>query len=219
MGIAGRYSGVMGIYSKLVFPYLCDWGMSSRQLAELRAEVLSPVKGNVLEIGAGTGLNLPHYGGSVEQLVLVDPNPGMHRLLKRRLSKAEVPAVKKVGRAESLPFPDDSFDYVVSTFVMCSIPQREQAIEEIFRVLRPSGSLVFLEHGLSPDPDVRRWQRRLNPIQRRIGDGCRLDVDIPALVRSAPFTLADLREGYFARAPKFLGYLYRGSAVKRLAGG
>ncbi len=208
----------MGVYSKLVFPYLCDWGMSSRQLAELRADVLSPVGGEVLEIGAGTGLNLPHYGDSVEQLVLIDPNPGMHRLLKRRLGKAKVPAVKQVGRAESLPFPDDSFDYVVSTFVMCSIPRRKQAMAEIFRVLRPGGSLVFLEHGLSPDPSVRRWQRRLNPIQKRIGDGCRLDIDIPALVRSAPFTMADLGEGYFARAPKFLGYLYRGTAVKRLAG-
>ncbi len=205
----------MGIYSNVIFPRLCDWGMSCARLAALRSEALAPVHGEVLEIGAGTGLNIPHYRDGVERLVMVDPNPGMHRLLQRRLAKTEIQAEKQVGRAEALPFLDESFDFVVSTFVMCSIPHLEQAMRELFRVLRPRGKLVFLEHGVSPDERVQKWQRRLNPIQRRIGDGCRLDVDVPSTVHSVPFEIEQIDEGYLGRAPRFLSYLYRGAAGKR----
>ena len=173
----------MGVYSRVIFPRLCDWVMNDPRMAALRSELLADVGGEVLEIGFGTGLNLPHYPEHVRRITTVDPNPGMNRLARRRIAEGGIAVDQRVLSGEALPFEDGSFDCVVSTWTLCSIPDAGRALGEVHRVLRPGGRFLFLEHGLSEDSRVQRWQRRLNPIQRVLGDGCRLDLDVPATRR------------------------------------
>jgi ubiquinone/menaquinone biosynthesis C-methylase UbiE len=203
----------VGFYSQVVFPRLCDLLLSQPTIAAHRCALLACAGGQVLEIGFGTGLNLPHYPAGVASLTAVDPNGAMHHLARRRIRKAAFPVQPCVLSGERLPFDADSFDCVVSTFTLCSIEDVEQALAEARRVLKPGGTLLFLEHGLSPQPWVQKWQRRLNGLQRRLGDGCRLDRDIKDLV-TRYFGTVEVEEGYLARAPRTHGYLYRGVARK-----
>src|SRR5262249_29531256 len=172
------------------------------------------VGGGVLEIGFGTGLNLAHYPDHVRRITTVDPNPGMNRLALRRIAASGIEVDRRTLGGESVPFEDGRFDCVGSTWTLCSIPEAGRALGEVYRVLRPGGRFVFLEHGLSDDAGVRRWQRRLNPIQRLLADGCRLDLDVPALVGGQPF--ADIRVERFEveRVPRTHGTMYRGRAAK-----
>jgi SAM-dependent methyltransferase len=204
----------MGFYSQVIFPRLCDWLMSDPKLAALRSDSLAPVSGEVLEIGFGTGLNLPHYPDSVRRITTVDPNPGMGRRALHRVAASGILVDQHVLSGEDLPFDEASFDCAVSTWTLCSIPDALRAVREIYRVLNPGGRFFFLEHGLSDHPRVRAWQRRLNPIQRRLGDGCRLDLDVEGVVRSQPF--ADVRVERFVidRMPRTHGTMFRGMAVK-----
>ena len=139
----------MGLYSRVVFPRLCDWVMSDPRMAGLRSELLADVGGEVLEIGFGTGLNLPHYPEHVRRITTVDPNPGMNRLARRRIAEGGIDVDQRVLSGEALPFEDGTFDCVVSTWTLCSIPDAGRALGEVYRVLRPGGRFVFLEHGLS----------------------------------------------------------------------
>jgi SAM-dependent methyltransferase len=204
----------MGFYSRVIFPRLCDWLMSDPKLAALRSESLAQVGGAVLEIGFGTGLNLPHYPESVRRITTVDPNPGMGRRARPRIAASGIVVEERVLSGEDLPFADAWFDCAVSTWTLCSIPEPHRAVREIYRVLKPGGRFFFLEHGLGADPRVRVWQRRLNPIQRRLGNGCRLDLDVEAVVRSQSF--ADVRFERFVidRVPRTHGTTFRGVAVK-----
>lgn len=204
----------MGFYSRVVFPHLCDFLLGRPQVARHRRELLAGATGEALEIGLGTGLNLPHYSPHVRKVTAVDPNPGMHRLACRRAARFGIEADLRPLRGEALPFKDETFDTVVSTFTLCSIDEADQAVAEVYRVLRPGGRFLFLEHGLSPDPGTAKWQRRLNPLERRLGDGCRLDKDIPALVRRQPFRSVEVREFDLERTPGTHGHLYRGTAVR-----
>jgi SAM-dependent methyltransferase len=204
----------MGLYTRWIFPHLCDLVMSHSSIDRLRRDLLAEVSGSVLEIGLGTGLNLPHYPAGVSRLWAVDPGAGMTRLARRRMDRSGKEVDLHHQSAESLPFPDEWFDNVVSTWTMCSIPDASRALSEIHRVLRPGGRLLFLEHGLSDDLSVQRWQRRLNPIQSRVGDGCRLDLDIETLVRAQPFSLVRIDRIFLERAPRTHGTLYRGVATK-----
>ena len=165
----------MGIYSRLIFPRFCDWAMRNPRMARLRREVLSEVDGEILEIGFGTGLNLEHYPEHVRHLTAVDPGVGMARIARRRIEQSRVDVDLHVQTAEELPFEDERFDCVVSTWTLCSIQEAQRAVSEIGRVLKPGGRYIFLEHGLGDDPGVQRWQRRLTPLQRRVAGGCRLD--------------------------------------------
>lgn len=205
----------MSWYSRRVFPLLCDWALGSAEVAELRKKLLQTAVGRVLEIGFGTGLNLPHYPPQVENLVLIEPNEGMHRRAWRRLQQASIGFEVHRADGQDLPFDDQSFDTVVSTFTLCSIPNVAKALAECHRVLRSGGRFLYLEHGLSPDPAVQRWQRRLNRLQMWLGDGCHLDRDIASLVRQQPFAEESLQQFYLARAPRTLGYLYRGIVRRR----
>ena len=146
------------LYSKHVFPCLCDWAMSSKELHPLRKQSLRNVSGRVLEIGFGTGLNLPFYPEDVEEVYAVDVNPEMAPMALARIEKVSFPVQHHVISGEAMPMENDSFDFVVSTFTLCSIAKVEQAIVEIWRVLRPGGGFCFLEHGLSSDPSVASWQ-------------------------------------------------------------
>ncbi|MBV8608845.1 MAG: class I SAM-dependent methyltransferase, partial [Singulisphaera sp.] len=155
----------MGIYSRVILPQLCDWVMNDPRMARLRTDLLAAVGGEVLEIGFGTGLNLPHYPAHVRRITTVDPNPGMARRARHRVAKSGIVVQQRTLSGEALPFEDGTFDCVVSTWTLCSIPEVGRALAEVYRVLWPGGRLVFLKHGRSDDPGVQRWQRRLNPIQ------------------------------------------------------
>jgi ubiquinone/menaquinone biosynthesis C-methylase UbiE len=204
----------MGIYSRIVFPRLCDWVMSDPRMAKLRREALADVGGEVLEIGFGTGLNLPHYPEPVRRITTVDPNPGMSRIAQRRIAGSGIEVDQRAMSGEALPFEDETFDSVVSTWTLCSISDVRRALGEVYRVLKPGGRFVFLEHGLSEDPKVQRWQRRLNPIQRRLADGCRLDLDIEAVVRGQPFRDVKVDRFVMERVPRTHGTMYRGTVTK-----
>ena len=204
----------MGLYSRHVFPRLCDWSMRAPHIARLRRDVLAGVDGEILEIGFGTGLNLGHYPEHVRHLTAVDPRVGMTRIARRRIERSHIDVDLRVQTAEELPFQDGRFDCVVSTWTLCSIRDARRAIGEIGRVLRPGGHYVFLEHGLGEDAGVQQWQHRLTPLQRRLADGCRLDVDIEALIRKGPFREVQVERFLLESTPRIVGSMYRGVAVK-----
>ncbi len=205
----------MGIYSNLIFPRLLDITMSGEPCPQYRQAVLSQVSGDVLEIGFGTGLNLPFYPDSIKQLTIVEPNSGATAIAQKRIAASPINVQTHVLSGENLPFADASFDTVVSTWTICSIPNVHQALSEIYRVLRPGGRFCFVEHGLSQDSSVQTWQNRLNPIQKVIGDGCHLNRNIAELVQHH-FDRVEIKQDYAEGLPKFIGYTYQGIAWKQL---
>lgn len=184
----------MSFYSRHVFPHLLDWIMSQPAFMAARSELLSEVTGDVLEIGFGTGLNLDYYPASVDSLTTVDVNPGVHRLAEKRLAHSRLPVKFELVSGERLPMPDNSYDAVVSTWTLCSIPDVASALKEIRRVLKPEGRFYFVEHGLSPDPSIAKWQHRLTPLQKVIADGCHLNRDTLKLIEQAGMTTEHYRQ-------------------------
>ncbi len=203
----------MGFYSQTIAPRLLDWGMSDPSLALYRREVLSDVQGEVLEIGFGTGINLSYYPEHLQQLVTVDANPGMNALAQKRIESSNIRVDNRVLNGENLPMADNTFDCVVSTWTLCSIANVEQALKEIYRVLKPGGRFFFIEHGLSDDPKVQVWQNRLNPINKAIAVGCNLNRNIKELVE-AQFKNVTVEQFYTPKSPKISGYMYKGVASK-----
>src|SRR5438105_12720888 len=204
----------MNLYSQLIFPRLCDFFLDRPDVAGHRRELLAHACGDVLEIGFGTGLNLPYYPERVHKLTAVDPNPGMHRLAQRRIKQTGIEVDQQVLSGERLLFEDRRFDCAVSTFTLCSIEDVAQALTEVYRVLKSGGTFLFLEHGLSPEPSVQKWQRRLNWLQVRLANGCHLDRNMRELVAAQPFASVEVEEFYLERTPRTHGYLYRGVATK-----
>jgi len=204
----------MGLYSNVIFPRCYDWFIDLPHWSKYRRQQLASVAGEILEIGVGTGLNLPHYPGHVRKITTVDPNPGMNKRLQRRIEQTGIEVDMHILGSEELPFESDVFDCVVSTITFCSIARVEQALKELYRVLKPGGRLLFLEHGLTPDAKVCRWQRRLNWVQGRIGDGCRLDLNVQELLETQPFGSVEIENFYMEKTPRTHGYMYHGVAVK-----
>jgi ubiquinone/menaquinone biosynthesis C-methylase UbiE len=204
----------MRFFSQVIVPRLCDFLLNKSLLARHRRKLLAGACGDVLEIGFGTGLNLPYYPERVHKLTAVDPNPGMHRLAQKRIEQRGIEIDQQVLGGERLPFEDGRFDCAVSTFTLCSVGEVAQAVREVYRVLRSGGKFLFLEHGLSPEPGVQKWQRRLNGLQVRLANGCHLDRDVKALVAAQPFASVEVEGFYLARTPRTHGYLYRGVATK-----
>ena len=204
----------MGLYSRFIFPLLCDWSMRNPRMADLRREVLSAADGEILEIGFGTGLNLEHYPEYVTHLTAVDPGLGMIRIARHRIEQSHIDVDIRVHTAEELPFEDEQFDCVVSTWTLCSVQEAHRAISEIGRVLKPGGQFLFLEHGLGDDPRVQRWQRSLTALQRRVADGCRLDVEIDTLIRGGAWAEVRVDRFLLEGTPRIVGSMYRGAAVK-----
>ncbi|TVP63184.1 MAG: class I SAM-dependent methyltransferase [Leptolyngbya sp. LCM1.Bin17] len=204
----------MGFYSERILPYLLDFSLSDPTLGEYRRQTLAQVSGQVLEIGFGTGLNLSYYPDAIRQIVTVDPNPGVHRLAEKRIAQGAIAVDHHILGGETLPMDNHTFDSVVSTFTLCSIPRVDQALGEIYRVLKPGGRFFFMEHGLSPEPGVQAWQHRLTPLQKRMGDGCHLDRNIQQLVEQQFDTVA-ITADYAKPLPRIVGYLYRGVATKQ----
>ncbi|MEM1367541.1 MAG: class I SAM-dependent methyltransferase [Cyanobacteria bacterium P01_H01_bin.15] len=188
--------------------------MSNSEFTAYRRQLLADVAGEVLEIGMGTGLNLAHYPESVTQLVAIDPNLGTHRLARKRLKETSAPVELRVLNGESLPLADHSFDCVVSTWTLCSIPNVQAAIAEIERVLKPGGRFFFVEHGLSGQAEVAWWQNRLTPLQKIIADGCHLNRDMEQLICDH-FGQINVKKFYSPSFPKPVGYMYFGIADKK----
>lgn len=202
-----------GWYERHVLPYLIDFACGMKAVREQREKVVPLARGRVLEVGIGTGLNLRHYDkAKVEKIVGLDPALEMHRLARKRMQRAGL-EVELVGLpAERIPFRDASFDTVLMTYTLCSIPEPVAALREMRRVLRPAAKLLFCEHGASPDPAVRRWQDRLTPLWCRVGGGCHLNRDIAALLAQAGFRSDDLQTAYLP-GPRPLTYNYWGTAA------
>ncbi len=204
----------MGFFSQVIVPRLCDFLLNKPLLARQRRNLLAGAYGDVLEIGFGTGLNLPYYPQRVRMLTTVDPHPGMHRLAQKRIQRTAMEVDQQLLGGERLPFEDNRFDCAVSTFTLCSIEGVDQALAEVYRVLKSGGKFLFLEHGLSPEPQVQKWQRRLNWLQVRLANGCHLDRNMRELAAAQPFASVEVEEFYLERMPKTPGYLYRGIATK-----
>lgn len=183
-----------------------------RGMRDRRRELLAAARGRVLEIGAGTGLNLPHYPAGVD-LVVTEPIAGMRDRLQRRASEEGIDASVVAAGADELPFPDDSFDTVVSTMVLCTVPDPHVAISEIQRVLTPGGRLLFIEHVLADTPRLSRWQQRLAEPWAAFADGCRCDRDTLAHLRAAGLRLSSVREDSWKGMPAIVGPLAMGQAV------
>ncbi len=203
----------MGFYSNLVIPYCIDFAMSGSTLESYRRNLLENVSGEILEIGFGTGLNLPHYPENVDKITTIDPNPGMKRLARSRIAQSQITVDYKVLNGESLPMPDASFDSVVCTWTLCSIPLVNQAISEVHRLLKPGGYFFFIEHGLSPDVQIQVWQNRLTPVQKILADGCHLNRKISDLI-AQQFNNVNIEQFYAPKLPKVIGYMYQGTAIK-----
>ena len=202
----------MGFYTTRLLPGFMDKMTSSPETAVLRAEQLAPARGRLLEIGFGTGLNIPHFPSSVTSVVGLDPNPGVEKLARPRIGAAPIPVELRMGSGEQLPFPDGSFDTVVTTLVLCAVANVEATLKEIRRVLAPGGTYLLMEHGLAPDSKVQKWQRRLNGVNKLVF-GCRLDRPIGQLVTGSGFRFQSSREFFKDKDPKFAGYTTLAVAV------
>jgi SAM-dependent methyltransferase len=202
----------MGLYRKYVFPRLIELAMSNSQLEPFRAKVVSGARGVTLELGIGSGLNLPFYGQAVTQLFGVEPSPELAALARARSAAVSRPVELLLQSAEDpLPLPDASVDTVVVTWALCSIPEPVRALREARRVLRRDGELLFVEHGRAADPGLRRWQERLNPLWKVIAGGCNMNRATDEVIRAGGFRIEDLSQT-FLPGPKILTYTYQGRA-------
>jgi ubiquinone/menaquinone biosynthesis C-methylase UbiE len=205
----------MGLYREHVLPRLVDLACGTGELRRWRRQVTAGLSGTVLEVGFGSGLNMPAYPPEVEFVYAVEPAETARRLARKRIAESHVHVEHVAQRAESIPLDDATCDGALSTFTLCTIPDVEDALAEIHRVLRPGGRFHFLEHGLSTDESVAAWQRRLDPLQKRVADGCHLTRDPTELVRSAGFDVERV-ESRYATGPKPWTWMTEGAATKPL---
>ncbi|RLQ22859.1 methyltransferase domain-containing protein [Seongchinamella sediminis] len=203
----------MGIYEKYVLPRAINCACSTRPMMKQREKVVPRAAGTVLEIGIGSGLNLPYYDPArVRKVIGLDPSEKSWELAAERASRLQF-EVEFIGLpGEQIPLEDASVDTVLVTFALCTIPDPVAALEGMSRVLRPGGELIFCEHGIAPDAVVQRWQNRINPLWRAIAGGCNLNRDIPALLQQAGFTMSALEQAYIPGTPRFAGYNFWGGA-------
>jgi len=203
----------MGFYAKYIFPRVLDWSAGSPEFGEYRRRALEPARGETLEIGFGTGLNLPYYPQTVTRLTAIDPVSMLEDRVEKRIAACRIPVTRmRLDAQGRLPFEDHAFDTVVTTLTLCSIPDIAAALSEIRRALKPEGRFVFFEHGRSDDPKVARRQDRFNPIQKIIGAGCNMNRKIDALVENAGFEITTLDRFLSPNAPRILAEMYRGVA-------
>ena len=202
----------MAFWSEHVVPRITDVALGTSDVRDLRARVVSRARGEVVELGFGSGPTLPLYPPSVTSVRAVEPSAVARRLARRRIARSSLP-VEHVGLdGADLALPDACADTVVSTFTLCTIPDVGRALREVRRVLRPDGRFLFLEHGLAPDPRTARWQHRLDGLQQRLFAGCHLTRPIDDLVRAAGLTVTDLQHES-VRGPGPMSYLYLGAAT------
>jgi ubiquinone/menaquinone biosynthesis C-methylase UbiE len=192
----------MGVYVERVLPRIINVACGMKSSDPLRQRVCEGLHGRVVEIGFGSGLNVPFYPPAVSSVTAVEPADLGWKLAQRRIAASTIPVERSGLDGQSLPFPDDSYDTAISTWTLCTIPDATQALREVRRVLKPGGTLHFVEHGLAPDEKVQRWQHRLEPMQKRLFGGCHLTRPIVDLLTGAGFTIADVDVFYEKGAPK-----------------
>ena len=203
----------MGFYGDQIFPRVMNLVMNTKTTRQIRARVCAGLEGDVVEIGFGTGHNLPYYPASVTRIRAVDPSALGARLAADRIAASPIPVELSGLDGQSLPFEDESVDAVLSTWTLCSIPDAVAAMREVRRVLRPGGSFHFVEHGAAPDRSVRTWQDRLNPLEQRLACGCNFNRDIAALIEAGGLHITHLDRYYAEGQPKVPGYTYEGAAT------
>jgi len=203
---------MVGVYERWILPRLLDLSLRHRLLDHYRQRTIETARGLVLEVGVGSGLNLRFYSRAVDRVCGIDLSPELLRLAHTRTADAVVPVSLLTASAEHLPFAVTAFDTVVMTWTLCSIANPVAALIEMRRVLKPSGQLLFVEHGLSPEFRIARWQHRLTPCWKRIGGGCHLDRKMDDLIRAAGFQIDAIEKGYM-KGPKAWTFMYRGSAT------
>ena len=201
----------MGLYKSRILPRILDLAMRNEVLDPYRHKIIGSARGLVLEVGVGSGMNLPLYGRAVESVYGVDPTPELLDLARQRAREAAVPIFLVRASAEEIPFATSVFDTAIMTWTLCSIPKPTIALAEIRRVLKSDGQLVFVEHGLSPEIGVARWQHRLTPCWSWISGGCHLDRKTDDLLRRAGFDIKDLATGYM-KGPRAWTFMYEGAA-------
>ena len=201
----------MSYYEDQVVPRLIDVMLGTKAVGTLRQQVASPLSGEVLEVGFGSGLNVPYYPPAVTRVQAVDPAMVGRKLAAKRIAASRVP-IEFVGLdGEHLPVESGSIDHVLITWTMCTIPDIETALSEMRRVLRPGGQMHFIEHGLAPDAKVVKWQHRLNPLENRLAGGCNLNRPIDTLIEGAGFRFDELTT-FYGKGPKSFSYFYEGVA-------
>lgn len=202
----------MGLYDRHILPHLIDFACGMGAVMKARSQIVPLAKGRVLEIGIGSGLNLGFYDPQrVEVVVGVDPSAAMQRLARERAARRQVPVEMIALELGQIQAADASFDDIVCTFTLCTIPDAVSALREMRRVLKPGGRLLFCEHGLAPDLPVVRWQKRLTPLWKPLAGGCHLDRDITALIEAGGFHIRQLDTGYL-KGPRPMTHVYRGWA-------
>lgn len=205
----------MGFWEARVVPRIVEAALSTAEVMAYRADVCRPLEGRVIEVGFGSGLNIDHYPAAVESVSAVEPSDTAWQMSAHRRDGSATPIERTGLDGQSLEADNDSFDSALVTFSLCTIPDVDAALTELVRVLRPGGVLAFVEHGLSPDEGVARWQYRLDPIERRVAGGCNLSRDIPALITAAGFKITDLEAGYMdgPAVARPWNYAFRGAAI------
>ena len=204
----------MSLYDKYILPSFLNCACGSKPINYQREKVVPQASGIILEVGIGSGLNIPFYDqAKVEKIIGLDPSIELHAMAKKTADQHNLAVDFIVGGAEKMDLPNDSVDTVLVTYTMCTIPDALSANKEMLRVLKPGGKLIFCEHGLAPDANVSKWQSRIDPFWGKIAGGCHLNRNIPELIRSAGFQIQTMDEMYLPSTPKFAGYNYWGVAV------
>ena len=205
----------MSLYNKYILPKFLNCACGSKPINYQRQKIVPLAKGKVLDIGIGSGLNIPFYNSDkIDQVIGIDPSHELIDLAKDLANKSRVSIDLVIGSAESIPYPDNFFDTVLVTYTMCTIPNVVIANKEMWRVLKNDGSLIFCEHGLAPDKKISKWQNRIDPFWGKIAGGCHLNRDIQKLITDAGFSFESLDKMYLPSTPKFAGYNYWGVGKK-----
>ncbi|MEC8314911.1 MAG: class I SAM-dependent methyltransferase [Pseudomonadota bacterium] len=206
----------MSLYDKYVLPKFLNCACGSNPVSRQRQKVVPLVEGKVLEVGVGSGLNLPFYDKSkIDELWGLDPSEELSDMARKVADRENIVVNFISSGAEEIPLPDSYFDSVLITYTMCTIPEVARANKEIKRVLKRGGKLIFCEHGEAPDENIRKWQKRINPFWGKFAGGCNINRKIPLLIQNAGFEIVELEEMYLPKTPKIAGYNYWGYAVEK----
>lgn len=205
----------MSFYDKYILPSFLNCACGSKPIKYQRSKVVPLAEGVVLEVGIGSGLNIPYYDSTkISAIIGLDPSEELNNMARKVAADNGLEVDFILGSAEAIPLPDNHVDSVLVTYTLCTIPDALSASKEMRRVLKPDGKMIFCEHGLAPDAGVAKWQARIDPYWEKIAGGCHLNRDIPKLIRSAGLSIETMDEMYLPSTPKFAGYNYWGSCSK-----